>query len=592
MGIKEAPNMNWLWGELLIEELVRNKVCCFGIAPGSRSSPLASAVARHAGVRRVVHYDERGLAFFAMGYASAHGEPAALICSSGTAVANFFPAVIEASKKKLPLILLTADRPPELQFTGALQTIDQVKLFGDYVRWHTVIPTPGREIKPEVLLTTIDQAVFRSKDPMAGPVHLNCMFREPLDASVEPFQASEYLSSIGGWLKSHEVYTKYMVGESGRDFSGIKGLVSAFKDTEQGIIVAGKLGGGGDREAVLQLGEKLDWPIFADIASGLRTVDHGHIIHYYDQVLLSKRFERKYKVDTVLHVGGRMTGKRIYRYLENQKPKRYIMVLNHSLRSDPGHQVTHRVKARVRDFINSILPVVSPHEGKGYLDFLRKASARISGILDEELGRIELVNEIGVAREISKWLPGDYGLFLSNSMPVREMDMYAFEGGGPQVIGGNRGASGIDGILASACGFGYGLGQGVTLLIGDLAALHDLNSLGLVKSLGKPIIIVVINNNGGGIFSFLPIARNPGAEDIFDRYFGTPHDLEFPGAARMFGLEYESPHTMKDFREVFKAALNSGKSYIIEVRTSRRENLNLHERLQEKIKTALEQMIK
>lgn len=589
-------NINYVWSGLIVEELVRNGVVFFGIAPGSRSSPLAVAAARHPGVRKIVHFDERGLGFFAMSYASVERKPAALICSSGTAVANFFPAVIEASKKKLPLILLTADRPPELQFTGALQTIDQVKFFGTYVRWHKVLPTPDPGIKPEMVLTTVDQAVFRAKDPMAGPVHLNCMFREPLDPASDGsgFDAGAYLSQVKAWREGGGVYTRYTTGKKQNDFTGDNHLLHTVNNARRGIIVVGKLRGPEECKAVLQLAEKLDWPVFPDIVSGLRMEKHSHIIHYYDQVLISSKLSEKYPVDTVLHLGGRITSKRWYQFIGKQKPANTIMVLSHSLRNDPGHGVTLRVKAGVKEFIDSILPALDWKNQSGSNDFLQllqNASEAVNKAIDDIVSGMDTVTEIGAAREVSRKLVPGHGLFLGNSMPVREMDMYAAAGNTP-VIGGNRGASGIDGIIASGCGFAYALDKPVTLMIGDLSALHDLNSLALPKKINQPLIIVVINNDGGGIFSFLPIAKNPNADDVFDECFGTPHGLEFSKAAQMFGIQYHAPQTMKDFNNTYNTAKSTNTSTIIEIKTNRKENYTQHEKLQENIKTILDNMIK
>jgi 2-succinyl-5-enolpyruvyl-6-hydroxy-3-cyclohexene-1-carboxylate synthase len=587
----EAPNLNYAWAGLMVEELVRNGVTCFCIAPGSRSAPLTAAAAGHPEVKTVVHYDERGLAYFALGYVSVTGHPAVLICTSGTAAANFFPAVVETSKKKLPLILLTADRPPELQDTGALQTIDQVKIYGNYVRWYTNLTAPDIHIKPEVLLTTIDQAVFRSKDPLAGPVHINCQFREPLAPDKTDFDAAAYLGSVHDWLNNGQVYTRYTAGGYRSDLSGDRELVSILNRTKRGIIVVGKLSSGEEQEAVLRLSEKLNWPVFPDIVSGLRMREGQNIIHYYDQVLLSDALLKHFPVDTVLHLGGRITSKRWYQYIEKQRPANYIMVLGHPLRNDPLHIVSIRVRAKIRDFAESVLPVVESNAKDDYLCFLQGASQRVGGMIDDFTAGFTGVNEIGAARVISGLMPGGHGLFLSNSMPVREMDMYAVPTGKWAVVGGNRGASGIDGTLAGACGFAQALNAATTLLTGDLAFLHDLNSLALVKTLKKPLIIIVLNNDGGGIFSFLPIADSPGAADIFDRYFGTPHGLEFSNAARMFGLDYAAPKTIKEFAGIYQKALESERSLIIEIKTRREENYKLHRDLQEKIKTKIDKMI-
>ncbi len=586
--LNEVPNINYAWAGLMVEELVRNGVTCFCIAPGSRSSALTVSAAVHPAVRSVVHYDERGLAFYALGLASSTGRPAVLICSSGTAVANFFPAVVEASKKKVPLILLTADRPWELQNTGALQTIDQVKIYGNYVRWQTDVPAPGGEINPVTVLTTIDHAVFRALDPMAGPVHLNCMFREPLAPIKKDFDSTHYFSPVSDWMAGNHVYTRYTGGKTASDFPGDQALISVINSARNGAIVVGKLAGRREREGVLRLAEKLGWPVFPDIVSGLRWHSHQNIIHYYDHVLLSDSFPSRFPLDTVLHIGGRITSKRWYLYLEKHKPAQTIMVLSHSLRNDPLHQVTIRVKSGVPGFVDSVLPAVDSRPPSQCLLFLREASGMVDRVFDDFMTASPSVSEIGVARVISKSIPAGHGLFLSNSMPVREMDMVGACSGNSVTIGGNRGASGIDGIIASACGFAQGVGKPTTLLVGDLAFLHDLNSLPLVKKCGEPVIIVVLNNDGGGIFSFLPIAGSQVQPAIFNRFFGTPHGLEFSAAARMFGLDYHTPGSLQEFETAYKRALESTGSTILEIKTSREENYMLHKNLQDKIKTQID----
>ncbi len=616
MNIEDFPNINYAWSGLIVEELVRNGVTCFCIAPGSRSSPLAVAAARNKKAETIIHYDERGLAFYALGYVSVTKHPAVLICSSGTAAANFFPAVIECAKKKLPLIVLTADRPPELRDTGALQAIDQIKIYGNYTRWFTDLPTPGTEIKPQFLLTTIDQAVFRAKTPMGGPVHINCMFREPLAPTKTPFDAHAYLAPIKNWFSKNGVYTRYTTGENSTDIWGDrlaalicgnetgKTIGQTTGKRKRGIIVVGKLANREEGEAVLKLSEILGWPIFPDIVSGLRFTQHKNIIHYYDLILLCETWQERFPVDTILHLGGRITSKRWYGFIEKYPPQNYIMVLSHWLRNDPLHCVTERVKSTVGDFVRTILSsgylkgLEKTGEDNEFLMFLCQASVKTEEVVEsvmgdgaDALGDARL-NELSVARLLSKEMRENHGLFLSNSMPVRDMDMGAAVTGKHPLIGSNRGASGIDGIVATACGFARAAGTGVTLLIGDLAFLHDLNSLVLTKTLKEPLIIVTINNDGGGIFSFLPIARTPGIEDVFDTCFGTPHGLRFEEAARMFGLDYATPATIGELKDTYQNALTKKKSTIIEIESNRESNEKNHTNLQKSIKNTLQNMLK
>lgn len=340
-----SPNINHLWADLMIEELIRNGIDTFCISPGSRSTPLTVAVARHPKAQSFIHFDERGSAFRALGIAAATHHPCVIITTSGTAAANLFPAIIEASKKKLPLIVLTADRPPELRSTGAHQTIDQVKMYGDYVRWQFDMPCPTTDIAPEFVLTTIDQAISRAMDNPNGPTHINCMYRELQELEeVKPAWKS-YLKSISAWQKNSDAYTQYVVSKPQLQRADLDLIVAKIKGIKSGIIVVGKLSDTQEQKNVLKLAEKLNWPIFPDVVSGLRLgITHKNIISYFDQILLSSKFQTKYKPDGILHLGGRITSKRWYQYMEKVAPSQYIMALSHPLRNDPLHNVTTRVQ--------------------------------------------------------------------------------------------------------------------------------------------------------------------------------------------------------------------------------------------------------
>jgi len=579
MASQSMANLNSLWGSLLIEELIRNGGDYFCLAPGSRSSPLAVAVGLNRKAKSFVHYDERGLGFHALGFVAATNRPVVLISTSGTAAANFLPAIIEASKKKLPLIILTSDRPPELRKTGADQTIDQVGLYGDYVRWQFDMPCPDGHIKPAFVLTTVDQAVFRALGSPPGPVHLNCMFREPL--VVASLRGVPVGLAMTNWKKSNAPFTQYISSSTTLDHEKIKNLAATINSIKNGIIVVGKLNHDKEREAVCRFSRKLCWPVFPDITSGLRSSTQAdNIIHYYDQLLLSEKIIARLNCDGVIHFGGRITSKRWYQFTERQTPRDYIMVLNHPLRNDPLHNVTMRVEAKAAEFCQTILPAINERQDSNRIFLWQNLSKKVHAVLESSTNTKRNLNEPMVARLISKHIPQDSGLFLASSMPIREMDMFASKDGNSVVVGSNRGASGIDGTIASAAGFALGLNKPVTLLIGDLAALHDLNSLAMLKNLVKPLVMVILNNNGGGIFSFLPIAR---FDKVFEKYFGTPHDLDFNHAAQMFDLNYFAPKSADAFKKIYRSAFARKNSTVIEIKSDRKRNLTVHQELQKKI---------
>ena len=584
---RKASNLNSLWANLIIEELLRNQINYFCLSPGSRSTLLASAVAVNKRAHSLMHLDERGTAYYALGYARATGRPAVLISTSGTAVANYMPAVVEASMDMVPMILLTADRPPELRQSFANQTVDQVKIFGDYVRWQFDLPCPDENIPSEFVLTTIDQAIYRSIRTPAGPVHLNCMFREPLVPEDPIEDRGMYSSHVRSWCKSEQPYTRYESAPGFIDADQLTELASALNDTRSGLLIVGGLKNEVERQSVLCLSEKLGWPALPDISSGLRLGPKcENIIPYYEHIL-SHGLAISIKGPMVLHVGGRLTSKRLLKFLESSPLEGYIMVADHPFRHDPIHRVTTRIEVDIAHLCESLLPLLSHGQDHEFLEGFKTATRVVDEVLEDLIGSDTPFSEPACARLISKYISGDTGLFLASSMPIRDMDMFADVKGPAVPVACNRGASGIDGTIASAAGFATGLRRPVTLLIGDLAFLHDLNSLAMLKSLSHPLVIVVINNNGGGIFSFLPIAEH---KAIFEPYFSTPHNLTFENAARMFGFDYHAPETTDSFVLCYQSAQSKGRSTIIEVKSDRSENYKIHQAIHQRIVAALDSL--
>lgn len=586
--VTNVSNINNLWCTLAIEELVRNGIDYFCLSPGSRSAPLTVAAARHPHARRVICIDERAAAFHALGYARATGRAAALICTSGTAVANYLPAVVEASADNVPLLILSADRPPELRHTGANQTIQQPGIFAPYVRWEFDMPCPDVHIAPQFVLSTVDYARFRTLSPVPGPVHLNWMFREPLAPVADPAEDfSLYLTSVQHWMEATTPYAWYDRPHVSAGAVVTADIAQRLNDARAPLLVVGKLHSAEETRAVATLAETTGIPVCADIASGLHTGNPGsNIVPFIDQLLLSPDAAALLQPDVILHLGGQITSKRLTQFLDAQSAALSIIVKPHPFRHDPSHAAMRHVQSDLVPFCEALTERLAQRTGTP--DILRHLSTAIDRGIDAWLAQDDQISEMSVARTVSREIPNNWGLFLSNSMPIRDMDMYAATDGAHVRIGVNRGASGIDGIIASAAGFAAGLGAPVTLVIGDLAFLHDVNSLVLTASLAQPLVIVVINNSGGGIFSFLPIAAH---DDVFEQYFGTPQLFGIEHAARMANVDYYAPDTNGQFLEAYNRATSRGKTAVIEVRTERENNLQRHRQLQLELATLIAKTI-
>jgi 2-succinyl-5-enolpyruvyl-6-hydroxy-3-cyclohexene-1-carboxylate synthase len=564
--------MNDLWGYLIIEELVRNGINYFVVSPGSRSTPLTVAVARNPRAQNIICTDERGAAFHAIGYGRATRKPAVLICTSGSAAANYYPAAIEAATDNVPLIIVSGDRPPELRQTGANQTINQVNLYGRYPKWEFDLPCPTEEINPHLVLTTIDLLVARSRHAPQGLVHLNCMFREPL---APQGLAPMIPASLQPWNRGEQPYTYYsdrVMIPTDRDLDR---LVEIIQTTERGIVLLGELKSPAEIEAITSLVSQLNWAVFPDVRSGLRLNRKlPNIIPYFDQLLLHP-FDR---VDTVIQFGTRLTSARCLKWLESHPPRNYIAIANDAERHDPSHIVTDRIESDLI-YICQVLGRKLPHfPPQKWVEKLSEVNNHLNIQIDQFLAAQIDINEPAIARTISQLIPPSHGLWLGNSMPIRDLDMYGAINSQAIQIGTNRGTSGIEGAIAAASGFAVGLQSPVTAIVGDLSSLHDLNSLSLLNTIDFPVILTIVNNDGGGIFSFLPIART--ADDVFDTYFGTPHGLDFARAAALFKLDYYQPQSINELICDYQQAITRDRSAVIEVKTSRRDNWELHQNLQ------------
>lgn len=550
----------------LVDSGVRFVVCC----PGSRSTALAMAAFEHPDLDLTVHWDERGASFFALGIARATGIPAVWITTSGTAVANGMPAAVEADADDVPLLLLTADRPPELRQTGANQTIHQPGFFDRVARWSMDLPAPHADGDPRSWATSGAQAVYRAQHPHAGPVHLNAPFRKPLWPSPD----AQAAGSTPTTPRHAFAQAAAPVDEVARALLGI----------ECGIVVAGRLAPGDLAgpagparsaqaedvspacDAAYRLGERLNWPVLADVGSQGRLGD-GRALHH-DLALASSDFADTHQPDAILLVGGMPVSGRVLRFLESAQPRVWARINSGPDRIDPYHRATHVLVGDIAATLDALAGAVPQRDAGDWLAGWRDASDAAWHVVHPLL---DTLTEPGLAHRLTQLLPKDDPLVIAASMPIRNVDTFAPTDGPRVRVFANRGASGIDGTVATAAGIAHATGRGTTVLIGDLALLHDLNSLAMLRDLPERLVVVLVNNDGGGIFGQLPIAAFGADEhaDPFERLFGTPHGMKFSGAARQFGLNYSAPESLSGFADAYRGALARETSTLIEVRIPR-----------------------
>ena len=526
--------------------------------------------------------DERSAAFFALGYGRATALPAVLVCTSGTAVANYFPAVVEASMDFQPMLVLSADRPFELLDCGANQTIRQENIFGSYTRWNMQLPAPSRDTPLKALLSTIAYAVAKSLGESAGPVHLNQPFREPFEPE-QPDQNNPWLAPLQEWLESSNPFSSSIVPEKVPDSDTIAMLRQLLAAAERPMIIAGSMTSRADALAVSELSSDLNIPLYADFSSGLRMVAS---LHPWQLLLQTPEFRKSLHCDLVLHFGGNVIAKHPSTALQEWHPEHYIVIKPQQARFSPDHNVTCRIEASIAQTAG-MLKGCRATPPKPDISTVDRFFKRASEAIQTELLPDKPVTDISAARLVSELVTGQQVLFVSNSMPVRDMDNNAnssHPGGIPTAI--NRGASGIDGIISTAAGFASGHQKPGTLMIGDIAFLHDINALSLLGTLPVPLQIIVLNNNGGAIFSFLPVSE---CSDVFETHFATPQNYNIRSAAETFGLDYAAPQTNREFSEVYRTACSSNRSIIIEVKSSRAENVIQHRTLRERIMALAEE---
>jgi 2-succinyl-5-enolpyruvyl-6-hydroxy-3-cyclohexene-1-carboxylate synthase len=573
----------------LVDELVRAGVHHFCACPGSRSTPLAVLIARHPGARLWMHLDERSAAFFGLGLAKALRQPVALLCTSGTAAANFMPAVIEAFYARVPLVVLTADRPHELRDCGAAQTIDQLRLYGGHVKWFVDLPEP--DAAPELVRyarTVACRAVALARRGPAGPVHVNCPFREPL-VPVSPDGAVPAEARSGG-----EPYVTVASGPRAPEGALVRDVMALLASVPRGLIICGPQDDPFLAEAVIAAARALSYPVLADPLSGVRCGRHDRtvVLDAYDAFLRDADFVAHTPPQVVLRFGAMPTSKPVLQYLQRYPQCRQIVIDGDGGWNEPtglAAEVLHVDGRLLCEALAAAAParLAGDPERAAWAQRWREANRAARVAIDRELAALDELFEGKVFAELADLLPDGAVLYAGNSMPVRDLDTFFRANERHIRFLGNRGVNGIDGVVSSALGAAAALqGAGpLVLVIGDLSFYHDSNGLLAAKQHGLDATIVLLNNDGGGIFSFLPQATE--AAEHFELLFGTPHGLDFRPIAEAYGARFTRVRTWPEFREAVCAGIGGRGLHVVEVPTERRRNVALHRRIWPAVSAAL-----
>lgn len=559
---------------VLADELARGGLRHAVIAPGSRSGPLALALDGHADVAVHVEIDERSAAFLALGIGRASGQPAAVVCSSGTAAVNVHPAVVEAHHSRTPLIVLTADRPPELRATGANQTIAQSGLYGAATRWAVDLGVAERRVGAVAYWRSIAaRALAEARGRPAGPVHCNVGLRDPL----VPDGDDEWIEPLDGARDAGRAWATRTADLALPVPSLIVEVTRLVEAHPRGALVLGDVEV--DGLVVAGFAAAAGWPVVAEPHSGARTGDH--VVSTADLLLADATFADAHRPDLAVVIGRPVLTRSVRRWLDGVA--RTVVIDADGAWLDPGRTVEHIVRADPTALLRDVADRMDGSRVTHFLAQWRHAERSARAAVDALLDARHAPSEPRVARDLAACLPDGAVLVVGSSMPIRDLSAVMRPRRGLRVLG-NRGASGIDGFVSTTLGVAIGHDGPVAALCGDLSLLHDQNGFLLAGAADLDAVFVVVNNDGGGIFSLLEQREVDG----FERLFGTPHGIAFASLASVYGLAYHPLPRAGDLGDTVCGTLEAGGLHLVEVRTDRDANATLHRDLAATVAAALE----
>ncbi len=562
-----------------VDELARAGVTDVCICPGSRSAPLAMLMHAHPGIRVWMHLDERSASYFALGMAKVSRRPVALLATSGTAAVNFAPAVAEACYARVPLVVLTADRPPELRELGAPQTIDQTILYGRHAKWSLEMPLPEATASAARYARIVAaRAAVTAREAPAGPVHLNFPFREPLIPSLDRTPESASARTAAPEIATMSAPRRATPAE-------LAPLAEELRRAPNGIIVCGPQDDPALAPAVAELAAALGYPLLADPLSLVRCgpQDRALVVDAYDAFLRDPATAERLQPDIVLRFGALPTSKPLFQFMQRHAGVPQL-VIDEALWPDPIHTASTVWHAEPVSFCHTLVAAFEERRGESaWTRMWSSLSARtrdaMSACIDGDGG----LSEPAVFADLASSLPDGATVFAGNSMPVRDLDTFFPSGPRDVRFFANRGANGIDGVVSSALGASAVLTGPLVLVIGDISFYHDMNGLLAAGRHNLNATIVLVNNDGGGIFSFLPQSEHPAQ---FEELFGTPHGLDFRAACTLYGIGYERVADRSGFRAAVARSITAPGVQVIEVRTDRAANVALHRAIWREVQAA------
>ncbi len=562
-----TSNRNYAATVPFVEALVHLGLRHVAISPGSRNTPLTLAFAAHPGIEDSSHHDERSAAFFALGMAKATRLPVGLVCTSGTAAAEYFPAIVEARFARVPLIVMTADRPHEARDVGGPQAIDQQGMYGRAVKWSFEAPIPAARADVLAAYTALAARAWSAalETPM-GPIHLNVPFRDPLAPIEVPGDVPDDLPV--------PVLPTFSAAPPVAPGTELVEQIFASVQTHPTVVIAGPNSDPSFPKAAADLALKARIPVIADPLSGLRAGPHHlpNVVTTGDWLARRGDLDGELRPEFIIRFGAPPTSKGLNRWMSDNSGINQVLFDESGWR-DPGASASHLIRADSAVAAAVLAARMNEPGTEAWVERWRRAEIEVRTLLE-----FPYPSEPAIARALHDHLPTGASLYVGSSMPIRIMDAFFGTADRQITILGNRGANGIDGLVSSALGATVGTGRPMYAYLGDVSLLHDLTALVTAARMDVPITIVLANNDGGGIFHLLPQAEFP---DYFERHLGTPHGLDFHRVAGAFDVEYMAPDTEQELGSMIASHATGPR--LIEVKTDRIESAALLRSLWERV---------